>query len=116
MQGQILCALTGSLGPRDASGLDRSQFNLQGTCEARDDVVLHLQEIDPVGVELIGPEVRAGLDVDELRAHSHPAAAMMLAARQHITYAKLLADLPHVSCLALVCRGRATSDHECVAN
>jgi hypothetical protein len=43
---------------------------------------VHLQKIGGIGIELVGPEMRAGLSVDELRAHPHLIAAVLFAALQ----------------------------------
>src|SRR5260370_19275426 len=89
------------------------------TCKARDsrdDLVLHLKQIGTVRIELICPQMRAGLDVDELRAHAHPVAALLLAPLQHIAHPKLPADLLYVDGLALVGEGGAAGDHEAMAN
>jgi len=47
---------------------DGSELDLKGACKARDDVVLHLQQFALIGVELVRPEVSAGLGVDQLAA------------------------------------------------
>src|SRR5260370_16633193 len=75
------------------------------TCKARDsrdDLVLHLKQIGTVRIELICPQMRAGLGVDELRAHAHPVAALLLAPLQHIAHPKLPAVLLYVAALPLL--------------
>jgi hypothetical protein len=79
-------------------------------------MILHLQEIDAVGVELIGPEMRAGLRVDELSTHPHAIATQLLASLQHIAHAEIAAHLLHIDGLSLVGEGGASGDHKAAAD
>jgi hypothetical protein len=56
--------------------------------------------------------MRVGFRIDELGVDPHAVARPLFAARQHITYAKVFADLFHIDRLALVGEGGAAGDHE----
>ena len=60
--------------------------------------------------------MRASLGIDELRAHSHPVAALLLAPLQHIAHPEISADLFHVNVLALESEGGAAGDDKAMAN
>src|ERR1700719_4902758 len=104
------------MGPLNASSVYCSQFYLQGPCEAGNDLVLHLQEIGAIGIELIGPQMRACLGVYELGMYPYLIAAALFAPLQHVADAEVLADLLHVHGLALVGEGGAARDHERAAD
>ena len=61
--------------------------------QARDDLVLHVEEIGQRLVEPLGPEMIAGLGVDELHVDAHAIAAALDAAFEHVAYVQLAADL-----------------------
>ena len=79
--------------------------------EPRDDFVLHVEEVDHRLVEALGPEVSAGLGVDELRIDANPVGAALHGAFEHIANAELLADLLQIQTLPLVSEGRVATDH-----
>ena len=54
-QGQVLRIEIARARSRHARRIDGDQLYLHGTCEASNDLVLHLQEIGAIGIELIGP-------------------------------------------------------------
>jgi hypothetical protein len=60
--------------------------------------------------------MRASLSIHELRTHSHPVAALLLAPLQHIAHPEISADLFYVSSLALISEGGAAGDHKAMAN
>src|ERR1700722_16438850 len=60
--------------------------------------------------------MRAGLSVDELGVDADTVLVALHRALQHIAYAKLLADLLGVDCLALVGEGSVARDDETVAD
>jgi hypothetical protein len=97
---------------REPSGIDGDQLEMQGFGDARDNVVLHLQVIRPILIELVGPQMRAALGVDDLRIHADFVATVLLAAFERVANGKLLADLLHVHGLVLVGKCGAARDHE----
>ena len=61
--------------------------------QARDDLILQLEQISHVLVEPLGPEMRAGFCVDQLRVDPHPILVALDRAFEHVANAELLADL-----------------------
>ena len=84
--------------------------------EAGDDLVLHVEEIGDGLVEALGPEVRAGLGVDQLHVDAHAVSAALHAAFEHIAHVELAADLLQVDGLALVGEGGVAADDEGAGN
>ena len=111
-QGQVLRIEIARARPLNAGSIDCTQLYLHGARETGDDLVLHLQQIGAIGIELIGPQMRAGLGVDELGVDPHLIAAALYAALQHIAHAQILADRLDVHRLALVGEGGVARDHE----
>jgi hypothetical protein len=68
--------------------------------------------IRDVLVEAIGPEMGAAGCVDQLRVDAHAALVALRRAFEHVSYAKLLADLLGVDVLPLECESRVAGDHE----
>jgi hypothetical protein len=66
------------------------------------DLVLDGENIVERPVVALGPEVRSGLRVDELRSDPDPVAAPPNAPFEQIAHAKLLADLAEVNRATLV--------------
>jgi hypothetical protein len=56
------------------------EFCVQRASQARDDFVLHVEEIGQGLVEPLGPEMIAGFGVDELHIEAHAASAALDAA------------------------------------
>ena len=69
------------------------QFIAQGVGQPRDDLILQLEQISHVLLEPLGPEMRAGFRVDELRVDPHPVLVALDRAFEHVANAELLADL-----------------------
>ena len=67
-----------------ASRLGGDELGVQRVCQARDDFVLHVEEIGQRLVEPLGPEMTAGFSVDELHIDAHAVSAALNAALQHI--------------------------------
>src|SRR6516165_6245089 len=111
-QREIVSAKGAGGRPPESSGIDGDQLEIQGSGDARDDVVLHLQEIGPILIELVGPEMRPALGVDELCIHADFVATVLLAAFERVANGKLLADLLRVHWLALVGECGAARDHD----
>ena len=83
---------------------------------SRDDLVLHLQQIGPSGIELIRPKMRTAMGIDELGVDAHPVLVPPHRAFEHVANAEFLADLLGVDALALVGEGRVARDDETVAD
>ena len=81
-------------------------------CKARDDLVLHVEEVGYGLVEALGPEMIASLGVDELDIDPHAVAAALHRTFEHVAHVQFAADLLHVEGLALVGKGGVTGDHE----
>ena len=92
------------------------QFETQGVAQSRHDLILQLEQVGHVFLEAVGPEMRAGFGVDELRVDAHPVLVALHRAFEHIADAELLADLLGVDVLALVGEGRVAGDDEAVAD
>ena len=90
---------------RHASSIDGNQLYLHGARKARNDLILHSQEVAAIGVELIGPQMRAGLRVDELGIYPHLVAAVLFASLQHIAHVQVSTDLLYVPGLPLYVKG-----------
>ena len=76
------------------------------------DLVLQFEYVLGGAVELVGPQVRAGLRLDELSRDPQARAGFPHAPLKHVAHAKLAADLAHVDRLALVDEARIARDHE----
>jgi hypothetical protein len=61
---------------------------------------------------MVGPQMRAGRNIDELRRDAHPLRQLAHAALEHVTDAQLATDLLHVHRPALVGEARVARDHE----
>ena len=69
--------------------------------QARDDFVLHVEEIGERLVEPLGPEMIAGFGVDELHVDAHAVSAALNAALEDIADVQLAPDLLQVDGLPL---------------
>ena len=96
--------------------LSLEQLIAQGVGEPRDDLVLHLQQIGPRGIELIRPKMGTAIGIDELGVDAHPVLVPPHRAFEHVAHAELLADLLGVYALALVGKGRVARDDEAAAD
>src|SRR5205085_11786756 len=76
-----------------------------GAREARNDLVLDLEHVGAPRVEALGPELDAGLRVDELGVDPHALAVDDDAARDRVSNVEVAADLHRVDRLALVGEG-----------
>src|ERR1700732_2210795 len=92
--------------------LDLEQFRLDCACNALGDLVLNGEDIGEVPVIPLGPDVRSGSCVNQLRRDANPVRRFPHAAFQHITYPQLAAHLLHVDCAPLVGEARVPSDDE----
>ena len=97
---------------RDAAGFRGGQFDLQGSSEPGDDLVLHLQEICLIGVELIRPKERARAGVDKLSVDPYACAALLRTSLQRLPPAEFPAELLYVNPFAAIGKGRRARDDE----
>ena len=105
--GQIVGRAAGRTG-----GLGGLQCRLDDAGDARRHLVLKLEDIFERAVEAVGPEMRAGRRVDQLRGDAHPTAGLAHRAFEHIAHAELAPDLLHIDRLALVGEARIAGDDE----
>ena len=93
-----------------ASRLGGDELGIQRARQARDDFVLHVEEIGEGLVEPLGPQMIAGLGVDKLHVDAHAVTAALNAALKDIADVQLASDLLHVEPLALISEGRIAGD------
>ena len=74
------------------------------------DIALHREQIIDGPVITLGPDVTAGGGFDELGGHANPLANRLDAAFEHVSDAKIAADVSHVRGLALVNFSRIPGD------
>ena len=70
------------------------------------------EDVLELAVVAVGPHVRAGRGVDQLRVDAHAVAAPAHAAFEHVARVQRLADLAHVARLALVLERRVARDDD----
>ena len=80
--------------------------------QARDDFILHIEEIGERLVEPLGPEVTASLRVNELHVDAHAVRAALDAALEDIADVQLAADLFQIDGFALVSESGVAPDYE----
>ena len=102
--------------PFGAARLGGDQLGIERAGEASDNLVLRVQEIGHRLVETFGPQMRAGLRLDQLNVDPHPISATLHAALEQIAHVQFAADLLDVGRLALVGEGGAPADDECAVN
>src|SRR5438270_13019470 len=64
------------------------EFNVQCAREAAGDLALRFREVRTIGIELVGPEMRAAFGVDQLRVHANLIAGPPYAALKGIADAE----------------------------
>jgi hypothetical protein len=84
-----------------AAGLGRFQGRLDDAGNADRHLVLKLEDVFQETVEPVGPEMRAGRRVDQLRADAHAAAGLSHRAFEDIAHTQFTPDLLHVEYLPL---------------
>ena len=99
-----------------ASRLGGDELSVERARQARDDFVLHVEEVGQGLVEPLGPEMIARFGVDQLDVDAHAVSAALDAALEHIADVQLAPDLLQIDGLALVSEGRVAPDHERAAN
>ena len=80
--------------------------------QARDDFVLHVEEIGQGLIEPLGPEMIARFGVDELHVDAHAVSAALNAALEDIADVQLAPDLLQIDRLALIGEGGVAPDHD----
>ena len=75
--------------------------SIQGPCEAAGDLALRFREVRTIGVEPVGPEMRAAFGIDQLRVHPNLITSSPYAAFEDVVNTELAADLLHVDRLAI---------------
>src|SRR5580700_11384263 len=83
-----------------ASRLGGDELGVQGAREARDDLILHVEEIGERLIEPFGPEMIARFGVDELHVDAHAVSAALNAALKDIADVQLVADLLQINVLS----------------
>src|SRR6516164_9376088 len=77
--------------------LRRDQLNVDGTGQAGNDLVLHLEGVGALLVEAFSPLMRAALGIDELHVEAHPFSCVLHTAFEDVSHAELAADLAGVN-------------------
>ena len=95
-----------------ASRLGGGELGVQCVRQARDDFVLHVEEICERLVEPLGPEMIARFGVDDLNIDPHAVSTALHAALEGIADVQLTADRLHVERLALVGEGGVAPDND----
>jgi hypothetical protein len=95
-----------------APRLDGDEFGVQRARQARDNLVLHVEKIGERLVEPLGPEVIAGLGVDELDIDAHAGAAALDATLEDVADVQLAAHLLQIDVLAFIGEGGVAADHD----
>ena len=93
-----------------ASGLGGGELGVQRVRQARDDFVLHVEDIGERLVEALGPEMTARFGVDELHVDAHAVAAALEAALEDIADVQLAPDLLQIDGFALVSESGVAPD------
>ena len=106
----------GARGLLRASRLGGDKLGVQLVRQARDDFVLHVEEIGHRLIETLGSEMGAALRVNELDAHAHAVPAALNAALQNIADVQLATGLLQIDGFVLVRKSRVAPDHERAAN
>ena len=98
-----------------APRLGSEELAVQGARQARDDFVLHIEEIGQGLVEPFRPEMIPRSGVDELDVDAHATSHSLDAALEHIADVQFPANHLHVERLASVSERRIAGDHDCAA-
>ncbi len=99
-----------------ASRLGGEKLGVERARQARDDFVLHVEEIGERLVEPLGPEMLTRFGVDELHIDAHAVSAALNAALEDIANVQLAPDLFQIDGLALVSEGSVAPDNERASN
>src|SRR5215470_8180962 len=88
------------------------QFRLDDTGDAHGHLVLEVEDIFQLALETIGPQMRAGIRVNQLSRDADAIAALTYRTLEHVTHTQFPTNPFHVYCLALVGEGRIAGDYE----
>src|SRR6516162_4893378 len=92
------------------------KFKIERARETPDNLTLRLCEIAPIGIEPVGPSMRAAFRLDQLSIDLNPVAQPPYTAFEDIVDAEFAADLSHVNGFALVGEGSGAGDYEAAGN
>jgi len=98
--------------PGHATDLACLQRRLDDSGNVGRDLILKLEHVFERTVEPVGPQMRAGLRLDQLRRDAHPVARFAHAAFEHVAHSQFARHLLHIDRLALVRKTRIAGDHE----
>src|SRR5437660_6534051 len=87
---------SGSGDPLGAPRLRLDQLRAQLAGEPSNNVVLHLEQIGQFLVETLGPEMRAGVAIDQLYVNAHAVAPALHPPLQRVAHVQVAADLPEI--------------------
>ena len=73
---------------------------------------MKLEHVFDQAIEAVGPQMRAGFGVDQLRGDAHAVAALAHRTFEDIAHSEFAAHLLHVDGAALVGEARIAGDHE----
>ena len=85
-------------GPAHLGGFQR---RLDDPRDADRHLVLEIEHVFERAVEAVGPEMRAGRGIDQLRGDAHALAGLAHRAFEHVAHAEFAPDLLHVDRLPL---------------
>jgi hypothetical protein len=88
------------------------QARLDRTDDVARDLILHGEDVAERAVVALGPDMRAGFRLDQLRGDAHARADRAVAALHHVAHAELAADAADVDRASLVGEARVARDHE----
>ena len=107
---------SGSGDPLGAPRLRLDQLRAQLAGEPSNNVVLHLEQIGQFLVETLGPEMRAGVAIDQLYVNAHAVAPALHPPLQRVAHVQVAADLPEIDRFTLVGEGGVAGDDERAGN
>ena len=88
------------------------EMRLDRRDDALGDVVLHGEQVFQHAVVAVGPDVLAGLGLDQLAGDAQAPVGHAHAALEHVAHAEIARDGAHVGRLVLVDEGRIPRDDE----
>ena len=100
---RIICGLSSQ-----RSLLTPSQLRLQRLRDSFGDLGLDAENITQLSVIHFGPELRAGLHVNQMNVDPHLIACLLNATLKDVRYAKLLRDFSKIARFALISLRRST--------
>ena len=104
------CRIAGA--PGDLRLAFAGEPQLQRASDIFDDFVLKGEHAGPCAIEALGPDIAAGLGVDQLRVDAHLVGHAAGAALEDVAHAEFLVDLCRRYNFALVAEGGVTRDNK----